>query len=100
MRKIFLIAAAAIGLALGAVATTPRAEAMPAPAGLAAIAGAGSLVEDARVVCRRVWNGYRWRNHCVQTRPVYRPRPRYHAPRYYAPPRVHRPHRYHRPHRR
>jgi len=42
---------------------------LPAPAGLAAAGEAANPVEQVRTVCRRYWNGYRWRQRCFQTAP-------------------------------
>ncbi len=73
-----LIAAAAVATVAGAVTfTAPRAEAMTLPG----IAAAPKAAEEVALVCRRVWNGYRWERICRETGP------RYYAPGYYDPPR-------------
>jgi len=78
-----LIAAAAIATVVGAaVLAAPRAEAMTLPG---VIAGSSS-VEQVQLICRRVWNGYRWVRSCYRAAPAYdyyeRPRA-YYAPRPY-----------------
>jgi hypothetical protein len=44
-----------------------------------------SSVEQARTVCRRWWNGYRWRQRCWWVAPYgyYGPRPHHRRPGYY-----------------
>jgi hypothetical protein len=66
-------------LAVGTVAATlflaaPPANAMtlPAPAGLADAGREANPIEQVRTVCRSYWNGYRWRQRCYRTGPVYR----------------------------
>ena len=68
-----------LSLAVGAVAaallmSAPAANAIPlsAPAGLAKAGETTSPIEQVRTVCRSYWNGYRWRQRCYQTGPVYR----------------------------
>jgi hypothetical protein len=84
MRK-FAMTIAAVAAIVGAGSLLPtQASAMtvPAPAGLATAAGEANLAEPVAYVCRRVWNGYRWRQVCSY-RPSgygyrsYRPRYRY-----------------------
>jgi hypothetical protein len=82
-----------LSLAAGAVALAlllPAAQASAAPVSgasnlPAATQGMGS-VEQARTVCRRYWNGYRWRQRCwwVPNYGYYGPGPYYrHHHRYY-----------------
>ena len=83
MRRLLIAAAAIATVAGAAVLAAPRAEAMTLPG---VIAGSGS-VEQVQLVCRRVWNGYRWVRSCYRAAPSYdygydRPRP-YYAPRPY-----------------
>lgn len=80
MRRLFIAAATIATIAGAAVLAAPRAEAMTLPG---AIAGSGS-VEQVQLVCRRVWNGYRWVRSCYRAAPAYdygydRPAPRYYG---------------------
>lgn len=80
MRRLILTAVAAIAIAcVGSLAGT-RAEAMPL-AGIGSLSenlGASTLTEQVRLVCTRVWNGYRWTRSCYETRrPHYAPRHHY-----------------------
>ena len=87
----FVLAAAAVAVIGGAVAlNSSRAEAMPLP-GADALGSAiqeTSDVENVALVCRRQWNGRRFVERCVRTRPIVRPAPRiyprpYHPRRHY-----------------
>lgn len=93
-----LIFAAALTIA-GAFASG-GAQALPgSPAPVAVQSG---LVENVALVCRPVWNGYRWAERCYHTQPRYYAPPRhYHRRHSYRPPHHHhRPHRHHHHHRR
>ena len=84
MRKTMLAAVTAAIVAAAGAFMADRAEAMtmPAPAGLSGAAEAlGGNVEQVRYVCRRWWNGYRWRSRCFW-RPggYYRPYRGYYRP--------------------
>ncbi len=89
MRRLLIAAVAIATVAGAAVMASPRAEAMTLPG---VIAG-GDAAEKVQLVCRRVWNGYRWVRSCYQAAPSYgygyvqprRHRHHHHAPRYYAP---------------
>lgn len=87
MRRLLIAAAAIATVAGAAVMASPRAEAMTLPG----VVAGGDAVEKVQLVCRRVWNGYRWVRSCYRAGPryygggYYAPRPRYYAPRYYAP---------------
>ncbi|MFZ5732381.1 MAG: hypothetical protein ACOY4O_06585 [Pseudomonadota bacterium] len=87
MRRLLIAAAAIATVAGAAVMASPRAEAMTLPG----VVAGGDAVEKVQLVCRRVWNGYRWVRSCYRAAPryygggYYAPRPRYYAPRYYAP---------------
>lgn len=92
MRRLMLVAAAAATVFIAGAAMAPRAQAMTLPdAGhLAGAVSQNSLKEDVALVCRRVWNGYRWVRQCWRTGPpVYYgfgppPPPRWrHRPRVY-----------------
>lgn len=84
-KTIFALAAGAIALTL--MLPTPRSQAMtlPAPAGIAQATEGTSAVQEVRYVCRRYWNGYRWRSRCwwVGPRPHYYRPWRHHHRRYY-----------------
>lgn len=86
MRR-FILAAATAAAVLGAGALiAPRAEAMTLP-GAESLAGAvseNSMKEDVALVCRPVWNGWRWVRRCWRTGP----------PMYFGPPRPWRRYRY------
>lgn len=85
MRRLMFAAA----LALTGALAGGSAQALPGAVqpGLASQSG---LVENVRMVCRPVWNGWRWVEQCYHT-----------GPRYYAPPRFyHHHHRHHRWHHR
>lgn len=85
MRRLLIAAAAIATVAGAAIVASPRAEAMTLPG---VVAGSDS-VEKVQLVCRRVWNGYRWVRSCYRPAPSYGygggyyERPRYYAPRYY-----------------
>lgn len=82
----------AMSLAAGMVAAVLL---MPsAPAGAVTMPGAAQIpeaaqdigsVEQVRTVCRRWWNGYRWRQRCWRVAPYgyYGPRPYYRPYGYY-----------------
>ncbi|TAK49289.1 MAG: hypothetical protein EPO23_04460 [Xanthobacteraceae bacterium] len=79
MRRMILAAAAAVVVLGAGSLMASRAEAMTLP-GIAPVAGAVSengMVQDVRLVCRRVWNGYRWVRQCWRAGPPgpWRPRP-------------------------
>lgn len=88
MHRLALAVIAAVAIAGAATLGTPRAEAMTLPGITHAPA---SQAQDVALVCRRVWNGYRWVRSCYRTGPRY-----YYAPRpYYRPHyRPYRPHYY------
>lgn len=68
-----------------AVATMAAGSLAPGQAlafGLLGTPQASNSVEQVRLVCTRVWDGYGYVRQC---REVY-DRPRYYSPRYYAPP--------------
>ncbi len=67
MRRLLIAAAAIITVAGAAVLAAPRAEAMTLPG---VVAGSSS-VEQVQLVCRRVWNGYRWVRSCYRAAPAY-----------------------------
>ncbi|MGN6570117.1 MAG: hypothetical protein ACTHLO_01730 [Pseudolabrys sp.] len=58
------LAAVAVALALLAPVNGAEAAGMPGAAQLPAAAADIGSVEQARTVCRRYWNGYRWRQRC------------------------------------
>jgi hypothetical protein len=58
------LAAGAVALALLAPVTGAAAAGMPGAAQLPAAAQDMGAVEQVRTVCRRYWNGYRWRQRC------------------------------------
>lgn len=71
-----------MSLAAGAIAVALLLPAMPAsamtlalPSGIAEAAQDVDAHEQVRTVCRRYWNGYRWRTRCywVPSRRYYRP---------------------------
>jgi len=79
------LAAGAVALALLAPVANADAASLPGAAQLpAAAADIGSL-EQARTVCRRYWNGYRWRQRCwhVPNTHYYGPGPYYRRHYYY-----------------
>lgn len=86
MRRLLIAAAAIATVAGAAIMASPRAEAMTLPG----VVAGGGVAEQVQLVCRRVWNGYRWVRSCYRAGPSYygggyvRPRP-YYRPRYYAP---------------
>lgn len=84
MRRMMLAAAAvAVVLGAGSLAAS-RAEAMTLPSAgpVAGVVTENGMVQDVRLVCRRVWNGFRWMPRCWRTGPPpWRPRPRHY--RYY-----------------
>lgn len=85
MRKFAMaIAAAAAIVAAGSLLPT-RAEAMtlPAPAGMGVAIDDAKLTDTVAYVCRRVWNGYRWRRACYYTPSRYYYRPHRYRYRYY-----------------
>ena len=96
MRRLILAAVLTIAGALA----SGGAQALPgSPAPVAAQSG---LVENVAMVCRPVWNGYRWAERCYHTQPRYYAPPRhYHRHHSYRPPHHHhRPHRHHHHHHR
>jgi len=58
------LAAGAVALALLAPVKGAEAAGLPGAAQLPAAAQDLGSVEQARTVCRRYWNGYRWRQRC------------------------------------
>ena len=58
------LAAGAVALALLLPAGQAGAVTLPGAAGVPAAAQDIGSVEQARTVCRRYWNGYRWRSRC------------------------------------
>ncbi|WP_081740380.1 hypothetical protein [Afipia sp. P52-10] len=64
------------------------AQALPGAVNPGLASDSNSLVENVRLVCRPVWNGWAWVRQCYHT-----------GPRYYAPPRFYHHHHHHRPHR-
>lgn len=86
--RMITLAAGAIALALLLPAKPADAMTLPAPSGLATAAQGTNAVEQVRTVCRRYWNGYRWRSRCWWVGPgrYYGPGPYYYGPRrYYGP---------------
>ena len=73
MRRLLVAVAAAVSIAATTFLVAGRAEAMPLPgaAGLGA-AAQNDLIQDVRMVCRSVWNGYGYVRQCywVPGRPV------------------------------
>lgn len=92
MRRLMVVATAALSLAAGSLLVAGRAEALPLPgAGGLAAAGESGLVQDVRYVCRPVWNGWRWVEECYWVRP----RPHWHRHHHHRR-HFHRHHRRHR----
>ena len=58
------LAAGAVALTLLAPVKSADAAGLPGAAQLPAAAQDLGSVEQARTVCRRYWNGYRWRQRC------------------------------------
>ncbi len=87
----FVLAAVAVAAIGGAVAlNSSRAEAMPLPGAdvLGSAIQETSEIENVALVCRRQWNGRRFVERCVRTRPIVRLAPRiyprpYHPRRHY-----------------
>jgi hypothetical protein len=82
MRIPTMMSLAAGALAVALLLPAPRAEAMtlPLPSGIAEAAQDLDAVDQVRTVCRRYWNGYRWRTRCYwvpDRRPYRRYRHRY-----------------------
>lgn len=97
MRRLILTAIAAVAIAgVGSFAGT-RAEAMPLPSHLSSSLSGLDIAptEQVRLVCRRVWNGYRWVRSCYETRRHhYRPHRHYRGHRHHHPRRHHHHRRY------
>lgn len=89
MRRLMVAAV----IAIAGLSSIGAAQALPGSPGLP-LAGAGALAENVALVCRPVWNGWRWVEQCYHTAP------RHYAPRaYYGPPRFHGHRHHHRHHR-
>lgn len=69
MRRLILSTVTAVTLVGGALTGT-HANAMPATSGLNASATRLPIAQ-VRLVCERVWNGYRWVRSCYETGPRY-----------------------------
>ncbi len=90
MRGFILAAAAVAAIGSAVVLNSSAAEAMPLPdaSALGTAIQDASSVESVALVCRRHWNGRRFVERCVRTRPIVRPAPRiyprpYHPRRHY-----------------
>lgn len=71
MRRLVLAMIAAMALTGASTLLPSRADAMSLNgSALAATAHQTAGVEQVRLVCRNVWNGWRWVRRCYRTRPV------------------------------
>lgn len=75
MRRTTMMSLAAGAIAVALLAPAQRAQAIPlsGPSGIVAAAQDIDSLEQARTVCRRYWNGRRWRTRCYWVPDRYRP---------------------------
>ena len=83
-RSLLSLSAVAIGTVLLLPTETAHAATLPGASELPAAAQDIGSVEQARTVCRRWWNGYRWRTRCywVPGHGYWAPRPWRRLPRH------------------